>query len=75
MAKENPGQDFRLKNEDKIRNYLTEEIKQNELMSKGHKRVCRVINYIEHLLILASAFTRCVPICAFTSLGGVPVLQ
>ena len=30
------------------------------------------LNYIEHLLILASAFTRCVSISAFASLVGIP---
>ena len=35
---------------DETRNYFIEEIKQNELMSKKHKNVCRVLNYIEHLL-------------------------
>ena len=32
-----------------------------------------VLNYIEHLLILASAVTRCVSISAFASLVGIPL--
>ena len=36
-------------------------------MSK-HKKVCRVLNYIEHLLILISTVNGCVSIWAFTSL-------
>ena len=42
MPKENMNQKFRLKEIDEIRNYLTEERNQNELMSKKHKKVCRV---------------------------------
>ena len=34
MCDEKIGQKFKLKNIDKTRNYLIEEIKQNELMSK-----------------------------------------
>ena len=29
------------------------EIKQNELMSRKHKKVCTTLNFIEHFLILA----------------------
>ena len=31
------------------------------------------MNYIEHLLILATAFTGCVSISAFASVVGIPV--
>ena len=41
------SQEFRLKNKDKTRNYFLEEIKQNELMSKKHKKVFTTLNYIE----------------------------
>ena len=37
-------------------------------MSKKHKNVCRVLNYIYHLLILMSTLTGCVLISAFASL-------
>ena len=50
-----------------------EEINRNELMSKKHKKVCGVLNYIDHLLILVSAVTGCVSIFPFTSLFGIPV--
>ena len=60
MSEENLNQEFRPKNIDETRNYLIEEINQNELMSKKHKKVYRVLNYIEHLLILISTVTRCV---------------
>ena len=62
---------FRLKNIDKIRNYFIEEINQNEMISKKHRRVCKAVNYIEHLLILASVVTGCVSISAFASLVGI----
>ena len=57
MAEENIIQEFRLKEIDKTRNYFIEEIKQNELISKKHKSVCRILNYDEDLLILASTVT------------------
>ena len=46
---------------------------QNELMSKKHKKVYTILNYIEHFLILASAFTGCISISYFASLPGVPI--
>ena len=46
------NQEFRLKKIDEIRNYLIEEINLNELMSKKHKKVCRVLNYIDHSFIV-----------------------
>ena len=64
---ENISQEFRLKNIDETRNYLTEEINQNELMSKKHKKVCTTLNYIEYFLILACTITGCVSISAFAS--------
>ena len=73
MPEESINQEFRLKKMDKIRNYLTEEINQNELMSKKHEKVCRVSNYIGHSLILIYTVTGCVSISAFTSLVGIPV--
>ena len=42
-------------------------------MSKKHKRTCKYLNCVGHLLILASTFTGCVPISACTSLVAVPV--
>ena len=54
MPEENMNQEFRLKKIDEIRNYLIEEIIRNKLISKKHKKVCRVLNYIEHSLILIS---------------------
>ena len=42
-------------------------------MSKKHKMVFTTINYIEHVLILASTVTGCVSISAFPSLVGIPI--
>ena len=55
------------------RNYWIEETNQNDLMSKKHKKVYRVLNYIEHLLILISAVNGYVFISAFASLVGIPI--
>ena len=60
MVEENISQEFRLKSIDETRNYFLEEIKQNELMSKKHKKVCKTLYYIEHFLILASTITGCI---------------
>ena len=37
---------------------FVEQTNQNELMSKKHKKVCRLLHYIEYLLILFSAIAR-----------------
>ena len=46
----NISQEFTLKNMDETRIYLIKEINKNELISKKHKKVYRVLNYIEHFL-------------------------
>ena len=71
MTEENISQEFRLKEIDKARNYFIEEIKQNELINKRHKKVHKIINYTEHLHILASIVTGCGCISAFASLIGI----
>ena len=73
MPEENINQEFRLKKIDEIRNYLIEEINRNELMSKKHKNVCRVLNYFYHSLIVISTITGCVSISAFASIVSIPV--
>ena len=45
--------------------------KKNELISKKHKKVCKILNYIERLLIFASRVTGCISIPACTSLVGI----
>ena len=42
-------------------------------MSKKHQRMCRDLNYIEHLLIFISIVTGCFSICAFASFVVVPI--
>ena len=73
MAGENISQEFRLKNIDETRSYVTEELNRNELMSEKHKKVCTTLNYIEHFLILDFTITGCISISAFASLVGIPV--
>ena len=73
MAEEIISQECTLKNIDETRNYFLEEIKQNELMSRKHKKVCTTLNYIEHFLILASTITGCISISAFASLIVIPM--
>ena len=65
MIEENISQEFWLKNIDETGNYFLEEIKQNELMSKKHKMVYTTLNYIEHLLILASKIIGCISVSTF----------
>ena len=73
MVEENISQEFRLKNIDEIRNHFLEEIEQNKLMSRKHKKVCTSLNYIEYFLILASTTTECISISVFASLLGAPI--
>ena len=73
MSEENLSQEFRLKNIDEIRNYLIEEINQNEFMTRKHKKVCRVLNYIDHSLIAISLITGGVSISVFASLVVIPI--
>ena len=60
MTKES-SQEFRLKNIHETRNvYFIEEIDQNELMNKKSKKVCRVLNYVEHFPIVKIGLKICV---------------
>ena len=58
--------EFRLKRIDETRNYLIEEIKNNDC--EKCKKTCKHLNYVEHLLILVSTVTGCVSISAFASI-------
>ena len=73
MTEENISQEFRSKEIDKTRNYFIEETKQNETISKKHKKICKVLNYTKHSLIVSSTVTGCVSISALASLVGIPV--
>ena len=50
MSEENISLKFRLKNIDETRNYLIEEINQNELISKKYEKFDRALNYIQGLV-------------------------
>ena len=62
-----------MKNIEEIKNYFIKEIIQKELTSKKHKKTCVTLNYIEHSLTLASAFTGYIPIPAFACLLAIPI--
>ena len=42
-------------------------------MSKKHKKVCRVMNYIDQSLTVISTIARCISISAFASLVNIPI--
>ena len=67
------SQECRLNNVNETRNYFLEEINQNELMSREHKKVCATLKYIEDVFILASTITGCISIPSFASLLGIPI--
>ena len=73
MVKDYLSREYRLKNIDERRNYFLEEIKQNELMSKKHKKFCKTLNYFDHSLISASTILGCISISPFASLIGNPI--
>ena len=58
---------------DETRNYFIDEITQNELTSRKHKKVCTTLYYTKHSLILASTITGCDSIFPFASLIGIPL--
>ena len=67
------SQEFKLKDIDETINYFLEEIKQNVLMSRKHKKVCTTLNYVKKFLILAFKIPRCISVSAFASLIGIPI--
>ena len=62
------SQEFRLKNITETRNCFLGEIKQNELRSKKHKKVCTSPNCMEHFLPLAPTITGCILVSVFAYL-------
>ena len=72
MPEENTNQEFRLKETNEVRNYLIEEMNKNESINKKHKKVCRVLNCIDHLLIAIPTITGRVSISDFASLVAIP---
>ena len=67
------SQEFKSKSIDETRNYVIEEINQNELMSRKHKKICKTINHIKQFVILDSIITACISISAFASLICIPL--
>ena len=53
MTEENISHEFRLKEIEEKRNYFIEKIKQNELINKKQKKVCKILNTIEVLIFKA----------------------
>ena len=62
-----------LKKIDETKNYFLEEIKGNGLMSEKHKKVCRTLNYFDHILAFVTAISGYVSVSVLASLLGVPV--
>ena len=73
LVEETMSQEFRSKNIDETKNYFLEEVKQNQLISWKHKKVCKTVIYIENFLILASTITGCISISPFDSFLGIPI--
>ena len=73
MKEKNTSQGFRLKNTEKTRNYFLEEIEQNELINRKHKKVCTALNYTEYFLTLTSTISGYISSSAFASLLGIPL--
>ena len=73
MDEEILSQEFRLKNIKEIKNYFIKETNQNELMKNKHKKVYRILTYIDHFLVSASSITGCVSVSAFASLVVIPI--
>ena len=60
--------EFRLTKIDETRNHFLDEIKHNDLMDEKYKKTSKYLNYVKHLLILASTVTGCVSVSAFASI-------
>ena len=66
LVKENPDRK-------KKKRFLKKKQNQLTLMSREHKRVCTILDYIESFLILVSTITECISISAFAYLLGIPI--
>ena len=73
MLEENISQEIRLKDIGETRNYFLEEVEQNELINRKHKKVFTTLNYIGNFLVLASTITVCILISVFASLVGIHI--
>ena len=65
--------EFRLTKIYETGNYLLGKIKHSDVMSEEYKKTCKYLNYVEYLLILASAVNVFVSISAFSPLVCVSV--
>ena len=65
--------EFQLKKKKERGSYLLEEIKDNGWMREKYKKTFKYLNYVEHLLNLASTITGFVSISEFSLLVCVPV--
>ena len=70
MVENNLSQEFKLKSAYETKSYFVEEIEENKLMSKKHKKVL-TLDYIAHFLILVSTVTGYISISDFTSWVGI----
>ena len=66
--------DSRLESIEEIKNYFIKEKNQNELVRKELKKIPAILNYNEHVFILASVVTGCISISAFASLLSIPIV-
>ena len=57
---ENISQEIILKNKDEKINSFLREIVENEFMSRKHKKVCTILNYIKYFLISACTVIECI---------------
>ena len=73
MVEENISQKFRLKNIDEINNYFLEEIEQNELMRRKHKKGLYNSKLYWALSYFSFNKTGCISISVFASLLGIPI--
>ena len=64
MPEGNINWEFRLKK-------IIEKINQNKIVSKKYQKICSVLNYIDHSLIVISAMTGIITISAFAFLVGI----
>ena len=62
-----------MENINETRNYFLEDIAENELTSRKHRKIRATPNYIECILILASTVNGPILISAFASMFGIPI--
>ena len=72
-AKNIIDEEFRLKGIDKKSKYFIEEKKQKKIINKKCKKICKTLNYPQHLRSKASTVTGYISIPAFGSLVGIPI--